>query len=107
MSTARKCLPALFVALCLLAPAFAAEKVDVNSATAKEMVDALPGIGEVRAEKIVKGRPYKSNEDLIKAGLTEKEVEKISALITFGKHKAEPKEDTKTVAKKTDKADEV
>ena len=75
MSTARRCLPALFVAICLLAaPAFSAEKIDVNTATAKEMVDTLPGIGEATAEKIVKGRPYKNQDDLIKAGLTEKQV---------------------------------
>lgn len=100
MLTARKCLPALFVALCLLAaPAFSAEKttkIDVNSATAKEMVDALPGIGEVTAEKIVKGRPYKTDEDLVKAGVTEKQIEKIKDLITFGKA---AKEAPKTTAK--------
>jgi len=102
MSTARKCLPALFVALCLLAaPAFSAEKVakiDVNTATAKEMADALPGIGKVKAEKIVKGRPYKNDEDLIKAGLTEKDVEKIKGMITFGTHKADAKESSKTAS---------
>lgn len=99
MCTARRCLPALFVTICLLAaPAFSAEKIDVNAATAKEMSEALPGIGEATAEKIVKGRPYKNQEDLIKAGVTEKQVEKIASMITYGKHK----EETKTVAKKTE-----
>lgn len=37
-------------------------KIDVNSATKAELV-ALPGIGEVTAEKIIKGRPYATMSD--------------------------------------------
>jgi competence protein ComEA len=39
--------------------------IDINSAT-KEELDALPQIGAARAEAIIKGRPYKSKDDLRK-----------------------------------------
>jgi DNA uptake protein ComE-like DNA-binding protein len=39
------------------------EPMDINSASEKELA-TLPGIGEVRAKAIVKGRPYKGKNDL-------------------------------------------
>lgn len=45
------------------APAAKTPLVDINSAT-KEELDALPGIGAARSEAIIKGRPYKSKDDL-------------------------------------------
>jgi len=50
-------------------PAPAAEKkaealVDINAASEKELA-TLPGIGEVRAKAIVKGRPYKGKNELV------------------------------------------
>jgi competence protein ComEA len=37
--------------------------VDINSAS-KEELEALAGIGAVRAEAIIKGRPYKGKDEL-------------------------------------------
>lgn len=44
----------------------AAEKpavIDINSAS-KDELDALPGIGSVRADAIIKGRPFKGKDEL-------------------------------------------
>lgn len=42
----------------------AADKLDINSAT-KEQLDALPGIGETYAQKIIDNRPYRTKRDLV------------------------------------------
>jgi competence protein ComEA len=55
--------------------------VDLNSATSEELQE-LPGVGEATAKKIIAGRPYKSVDDLAKAGVTAKEIEKIKPLVT-------------------------
>ncbi len=38
--------------------------IDINSASASELA-SLKGIGAVRSEAIVKGRPYKGKDDLV------------------------------------------
>ncbi len=56
-------------------------KVDINTASGKEL-EALPGVGSKTAEKIIAKRPYSSVEDLSRAGVSKKTMEKIGPLVT-------------------------
>jgi DNA uptake protein ComE-like DNA-binding protein len=47
------------------AVAKSADLLDINSAT-KEQLDALPGIGEKYAQKIIDGRPYAKKTELVR-----------------------------------------
>ncbi len=60
-----------------------AELVNLNTATEKEL-DTLPGVGKATAEKIIAGRPYKSVDDLAKAGVSKATIAKIADLVTVG-----------------------
>ena len=68
-------------------------KVDLNSATQKELAE-LPGVGDVTSRKIVAGRPYKSADDLAKAGISKSEIARLTPLVSFGS--AEPARDSST-----------
>lgn len=65
------------------AAAASSDPVNLNTASQKEL-EALPGVGEVTARKIVAGRPYSSVQDLAKAGVSKSTIGKISSLVTAG-----------------------
>ncbi len=58
-----------------------AGKVDLNTATDKEL-EQLPGVGVATAKKIIAGRPYASVDALSGAGISAKEIEKLTPLVT-------------------------
>ena len=64
-------------------PDTGAALIDLNTATAAELKE-LPGVGPATVKKIIAGRPYKSVDDLSKAGISAKEFAKISSLVTVG-----------------------
>ena len=58
------------------------QTVNLNSAS-KDLLDALPGIGPVKAQAIIEARPFKTKEDVMKVkGIKEGEFAKIKDLIT-------------------------
>ena len=63
--------------------------VDINSATQKELED-IKGIGAATAKKIIAARPYKSTDELTKAGLNSKAIAAIKPFVTVGKPQAVP-----------------
>jgi competence protein ComEA len=62
---------------------FAQKLVDLNAASEKEL-ESIKGVGPATAKKIVAGRPYKSVDELSKAGLSTKQVEAIKPFVTVG-----------------------
>ncbi len=56
--------------------------VDINNASEREL-ETLPGIDPVLAKKIASHRPYKSVDELSKAGLTAKEIETLKPLVSI------------------------
>jgi len=76
-------------------------KININTASLEEL-QKIPYIGPKRAEKIIRGRPYQSIEDIMDVhGFGEKTLEKIKDYITVtGKGIAEykpPKERVKSI----------
>ena len=62
---------------------FAQKLIDLNTASDKEL-ESIKGVGPATAKKIVAGRPYKSVDELSKAGLSAKQVDAIKPLVTVG-----------------------
>ena len=111
---------AMAVSLCLVMPGFAATKeeskkdavkkedakkdavkkdtmkpIDLNSASQKDL-EALKGVGPAKAKKIIQNRPYKSVDELSKAGLSKKEIDGLKSQVTVGAAPAvAPKVDAK------------
>jgi hypothetical protein len=61
-----------------------AVSVDLNNASEKDL-DSLPGVGPATAKKIIEHRPYQSVDDLSKAGVAAKVIERIRPMVTVGK----------------------
>jgi DNA uptake protein ComE-like DNA-binding protein len=57
----------LSVGTILVIPA-QADQIDINTAT-KAQLDVLPGIGPARADAIIKGRPYRAKDELVKKNI--------------------------------------
>jgi competence protein ComEA len=80
----------LFAAFCAAIPAFAASQVDVNSADARALAEALDGVGLSKAEAIVAYRkqhgPFETLDDLAKVeGIGPHILERNRDAIVFGK----------------------
>jgi competence protein ComEA len=76
-------------------PAYAqAQKtsIDLNTASQKDL-ESLKGVGPATAKKIIEGRPYKTVDDLKKAGVSEKTIGSIKPLVKVGAA-AEPSKPT-------------
>jgi len=74
--------------------ALAQKPVDLNTASDKEL-ESIKGVGPATAKKVIAGRPYKSVDELSKAGLSAKQVEAIKPFVTVGSAAPAPAVPTK------------
>jgi hypothetical protein len=58
-------------------------KLDINTASLAQL-QKLPGLNEATAKKIIAGRPYKSLDELEKAGLSKPTIDKLAPMLTAG-----------------------
>lgn len=58
--------------------------IDINTAKESTLED-VPGVGSAYAKKIIAGRPYKSVNDLVKAGIPQSTVDKLRTLVAVGR----------------------
>jgi hypothetical protein len=80
----------ILVLLAGVAPAMAAPQVakappaspvDINTAS-QTRLEALPGVGTATAKRIIAARPYASVQDLSRAGLSVKGIQKLAPMVT-------------------------
>jgi DNA uptake protein ComE-like DNA-binding protein len=60
-----------------------AQKVDLNSAAQKDL-EELPGVGPATAKKIIAARPYKSVDELARAGVPQSTITRLTPLVFVG-----------------------
>ena len=77
--------------------------VNINTASEKEL-EALPGVGEATAKKIVAGRPYSSVDDLAKAGVSKTTIGKLRSSVTVGGAATAPAASSKAASSKASAA---
>ena len=59
------------------------DRVDLNKASEKEL-ESLKGVGPATAKKIIENRPYKSVDELSKAGVSAKTIQDLKPFVTVG-----------------------
>ncbi len=77
--------------------------LDLNKATSAQLQE-IPGVGEATAKKIIDGRPYKSVDDLSKAGVPASTISKIRSRVTVSAEKTSTKSDKASSDKTSDKS---
>lgn len=74
--------------------------IDLNKASEKELT-TLKGVGSATAKKIISGRPYKSVDELSRAGIPAKTIQSIKPYVTVSPvtRAAKPSKETKKTPK--------
>ena len=76
----------------------AAKPVDLNGASQKDL-EGLKGVGAAKAKKIIANRPYKSVDELSKAGFSKKQIDGLKPQVVVGAAPAAaPKAEAKPAA---------
>ena len=76
--------------------------VDLNKASEKEL-ESLKGVGPSTAKKIIENRPYKSVDELSKAGVPAKTIQDLKPFVTVGPAATAAKPAKEKAATKVDK----